>query len=204
MLPHIWRSLALVEQYLTDEQFLHQFKPIEEGFRAREPYLTRCARTLADLYDPLAGRRILVPASACDVLPSMLRRLGCDAVGQEVAGTLPVRYCRIKGLPLLLSEDWISAWTDAEFDLVVVTSYVTNPGSSDWADLVTERFCENVFQHVVNGGAELALFDERYSEPLTAMIRSRSWPIDREDVGRRGADATLFFRHGADRSRRRP
>ena len=134
----------------------------------------------------------------------MLRPLGCDAVGQEVAGTLPVRYCRIKGLPLLLSEDWLSAWTDAEFDLVVVTSYVTDPGSSDWADLVSERFCENVFQHVVNGGAELVLFDLRYSAPLTAMIRSRSWPIDRQDVGGSAADVTLFFRHGAARSRRRP
>jgi hypothetical protein len=202
--PFIWRSLSLVERYLTDEQFLHQFEPLVKGFRAREPYLACCARTLADLYDPLAGCRVLVPASGCDVLPSMLRRLGCDAVGQEVAGTLPVRYCRIKGFPLLLSKDWISAWTDAEFDLVVVTSYVTNPGSSDWAGLVTERFCENVFQHVVKRGAELVLFDLRYDAPLTAMIRSRSWPIEREFVGGGAADVALFFRHGADRSRFRP
>lgn len=202
MIPEVWRELTRTERHLSDEEFLQQFQPLLEKFLAREPHLARCAQTLSDLYDQLEGCRVLEPASGCDVLPSILRRLGCEAVGLEAEGNLAARYCGIKGLPLLLSSDWTSAWTDAVFDLVVVAGYATSPDSSEWAHKVTEWFCENAFYQVSNG-AELVLFDLRYVAPLTDMIRLRSWPIDWENIRGRWCDAAVFFRHGTDRPRRK-
>ena len=200
MIPDVWKALTLKQHKLGDAKFLNAFQPLPDRFLARESYLSSCAQLVANLYAPLAGCRILVPASGCDVLPALLRRLGSEAVGHEVWNTLAARYCRIKRLPLVTSDDWTSAWTHAVFDLVIVTGYATNPGSSEWADRVTERFCDNVFQHV-DAGAELVLFDYRYFEPLSETIRTRSWPLEWETIDGPGCWGWVFFRHGSARPR---
>src|SRR5262245_40214006 len=110
-----WRQLGDLHEGLSDESFLRSFEPFVRKFEDRRPYLERRAAVIERLYPPKldSGRKcsVLEIASGCDVLPSILRARGYDAVGLD-ASPMVVRYCKLKNIEIIAPKEWDSSpWT---------------------------------------------------------------------------------------------
>jgi len=199
-LEESWQTLRKCQKHLSDGDFLDQFLPILQTFRARAPRLEKYAQRLIEIYD-LCGLNILEPASGCDVFPSILRnQVNCRVIGLEAATTPAARYCQIHNLPIITPPDW-TTWTDEVFDLVVVTCYMTSPTFSDWGREMAAHFHRSAL-YQIERGAELVLFDARYIETLINVTRAEFHPIDwRHYQGPYGGLA-IFYRAGRPGVRR--